>query len=228
MRTSIIIPTFDQQDTLEQAIESALAQTVECEVIVINDGSLDNTKFIAEEYADRVKVIHQSNRGLPSARNTGIMNATGEFILPLDSDDYLEPTCVERIEKVFDETDADIVSPSFKTFGVNNAEVMLNMRPGLDDFKSGNRIGYCSAFKRTDLLEVGGYSPRMVWGYEDLHLTISLLRKGKKIYTIPEFLWNYRTKQFSMITVAQAHHNELMAQIAKDNPGFYNDPMLTV
>ena len=227
--TTILIPTYNQQDTLEQTINSALAQTVPCEIIVINDGSTDNTKFIAEEYAEKgVKVIHQSNRGLSSARNTGIMNATGDIIIPLDSDDIMEPTYVERIEKVFAETDADIVAPSFKTFGVQESQVLLQMRPGLDAFKSGNCIGYCSAFKKKDLIEVGGYSPRMVWGYEDLHLSITLLRKGKKIYTIPDFLWNYRTKHNSMINVAQAHHAELMAQIAKDNPGYYTDPMLKV
>jgi hypothetical protein len=61
----------------------------------------------------------------------------------------------------------------------------------------------------------------MVWGYEDLHLTITLLRKGKTVVTIPEYLWSYRTKDHSMITIAQQHHQELMNQIYFDNPGFH-------
>ncbi len=214
--TSIVIPTFNQKDFLAEAIDSALAQTVPVEVIVVNDGSTDGSRFILDEYADRVKVIHQVNKGLPSARNTGIMNATGEIVLMLDSDDKLLPTAVERIEKVFDDTDADIVSPSFTMFGLQGGDAILQMRPQLEDFKSGNKIGYCSAFKRADLLMVGGYSPRMIWGYEDLALTIDLLKRGKKIYTIPEPLWMYRIKPNSMLANAQAHHAELMAQIYHD------------
>ncbi len=216
MKTSIIIPAYNVKEYVREAIESALAQTVECEIICINDGSTDGTKFILEEYADRVKVIHQVNKGLPSARNSGIMNATGEYILPLDADDILMPTAVERMEKVFEDTDADIVSPSFTCFGIQNNDVILDMRPDIESFKSGNRIGYCSMFRRSDLLEMGGYSPRMTYGYEDLALTIGLLRRGKKIYTIPEPLWMYRTKENSMIQTAQAHHDELMAQIKHD------------
>lgn len=216
MRTSIIIPLFNQKDFFVEAVESALAQTTPCEIIVVNDGSTDGSKFIADDYADRVKVVHQVNKGLPSARNTGIMNATTELVLMLDADDTLLPTAVERMEKVFDDTDADIVSASFTHFGLNTSDVILQMRPTLEDFKSGNKIGYCSMFKRADLLAVGGYSPRMTWGYEDLALTINLLKLGKKIYTIPEPLWMYRLKQNSMIQTAQAHHQELMAQIHHD------------
>ncbi len=216
MRTTCVIPTFNQKDFLAEAIDSALAQTVPCEIIVVNDGSTDGSRFILDEYADRVKVIHQVNKGLPSARNTGIMNATGELILMLDSDDKLLSTAVERIEKVFDDTDADIVSPSFTMFGQQGGDVILMMRPQLDDFKSGNKVGYCSAFKKADLLAIGGYSPRMIWGYEDLAMTIDLLKRGKKIYTIPEPLWMYRIKPNSMLANAQAHHAELMAQIFHD------------
>jgi glycosyltransferase involved in cell wall biosynthesis len=221
MKTSIIIPVYNHEQFVAQAIESALNQTVPCEVIIIDDGSTDKSKFIVDEYEDRAKVIHQTNRGLAAARNTGIMNATGEYILPLDSDDILEPNCVEKIEKVFADTDADVIAPSFTTFGAVEQLSLLMTRPTLDDFKVANRIGYCSAIKRALLLEVGGYSVRMVWGYEDYHLWFVLLRKGKKIYTIPEPLWRYRTREGSMIQTAQKHHDELMAQIAKDNPGAF-------
>lgn len=214
--TTIVVPAFNVKEFLAEALDSALAQTVPCEIVCVNDGSTDGTKFICDDYADRVKVIHQVNKGLPSARNAGIMNATGDIVLMLDADDKLMPTAVERIEKVFAETDADIVSPSFTMFGLQNQDVILQMRPTLDDFKSGNKVGYCSAFKRSDLLMAGGYSPRMIFGYEDLALTIDLLKRGKKIYTIPEPLWMYRIKPNSMLANAQAHHDELMAQIRYD------------
>jgi glycosyltransferase involved in cell wall biosynthesis len=219
MTITIAIPTHNQQDTLEESIKSALAQTVPCEIIVVNDGSTDNTKFILSEYEEKVKVIHQVNKGLPSARNTAIMHATGDYLLPLDSDDTLEPTCVERILQVIEDTNADIVSPSFKTFGVQSQLTMLGMRPTLDDFKGGNRVGYCSAIRLSALKEIGGYSPAMKWGWEDYHLWFNLLLRGKTIVTIPDYLWNYRVKPFSMITVANQHAAELRAQINKDFPG---------
>lgn len=219
MKISIVIPTFNQEQWLEESLKSALAQTVPCEVIVVNDGSKDKTRFILNDYADKIKIIHQANKGLSSARNTGIMNATGDYILFLDSDDILEPNCVEKILEVIKETKADIVSPSFNTFGAQENTVLLQMRPTLDDFKTGNRVGYCSAIKREALLECGGYSPRMVWGYEDYHLWFDLLRRGKTLVTIPEPLWRYRLRPDSMISVAQQHDIELKAQINHDFPG---------
>lgn len=218
-RTTILIPTFNQKDFLVEAVESALAQTTPCDIVIVNDGSTDGSRFVIDDYADRAKIIHQVNKGLPSARNTGIMNATTELVLMLDSDDKLMPTAVERLEKVFDDTDADIVSASFTHFGLNNSDVILQMRPTLEDFKSGNKIGYSSLFRRSDLLEIGGYSPRMIWGFEDLHLTYNLLIRGKKIYTIPEPLWMYRIRANSMISVANQHADELMTQIRHDFPG---------
>ena len=187
IRTSIIVPLFNQKDFLAEAVESALAQTVPVEIIIVDDGSTDGGRFLADEYEERgVRVVHQVNKGLASARNTGIMNATGEFVLPLDADDLLLPTAVERIQKVFDDTDADVVAPSFTNFGEVNADVLLMPRPTFNDFLTGNRVGYCSAIKRNLLLEVGGYSPRMTWGFEDYHLWFDILKRGKKIYTIAE------------------------------------------
>ncbi len=128
--------------------------------------------------------------------------------------------CVERITETIFETKGqiDAVVPSFKCFGSGNQEVILIPDPKLEDFKLGNRLGYCAAIRKTALQEIGGYSPRMIWGYEDLHLWINLLSKGKRIVTIPEVLWMYRIKEYSMITEAKKHHTELLAQINKDFP----------
>jgi glycosyltransferase involved in cell wall biosynthesis len=208
MKFSIVIPSYNQQDYLPEAISSALLQ--DAEVIVVDDGSTDNSLEIARMYP--VKVISQVNKGLASARNTGIMNATGEYVLFLDADDILLEDCVKELSKY----NTDIISPSFVTFGKVSQEVILMPNPTLEDFKTGNRLGCCSAVKRSVLLEVGGYSPRMTWGYEDLHLWINLLRRGYTLTTIQKVLWMYRVKEHSMITDAQSHHEELMKQINKD------------
>lgn len=217
MKTSCIIPSYNQELYLPDSIESALDQN--CEVLVTDDGSTDNSLAIAKRYP--VRVISQVNKGLASARNTGIMNATGDYILPLDADDILMEGAVAKLVEVMEATDADFVAPSFKCFGVHQDEVILMPNPKIEDFKDANRIGYLSLFKKNVLLEVGGYSARMTWGYEDLHLTCNLLTRGKKLVTVQEVLWLYRTKENSMIHTAQAHHEELMNQIKKDFPQFY-------
>lgn len=217
MKVSIIIPVYNGAEWVADAIESALSQTVKCEVIVIDDGSTDNSANVVKDYP--VRLVHQVNKGLPSARNTGIMNAVGEYILPLDADDILQDNCVEKLLQVAEATEADIVAPSFKTFGKENALVILMPAPSFEDFKMANRIGYCSLIKKSVLLEVGGYSPRMFWGYEDYHLWFDLLRRGKRLVTVQDVLWLYRTKENSMLTESVKHHDELMAQIAKDHYG---------
>lgn len=222
MKITIGIPVFNQAEYLSDAIQSALDQTVSCEIIVVNDGSQDNSLEVAKRFP--VKVIDQVNKGLPSARNTLIMNATGDYFLPLDSDDILMENCVERILEVIEETDADIVAPSLKTFGVQNETTILMQAPTLNDFKTANRIGYFSAIRKECLLEVGGYSPRMFWGWEDFHLWIDLLRRGKKLVTIPEALVLYRTKENSMYTESLKHYDDLVFQITKDFPEVYSLP----
>lgn len=222
MKISIVIPSYNQSQYLNSAISSALDQTVKAhEIIIVDDGSTDNSLEIAKSY-DGVKVISQVNKGLPSARNTGIMNATGDYLLFLDSDDMLLENAIKRITEVAEKTNADIISPSLKCFGLAQDEIILMENPTIEDFKVANRVGYCSAIKREALLEIGGYSPRMIFGYEDLALWYDLLSRGKKLVTIQEVLWLYRVKEKSMIHDAQAHHVELMAQIAKDFPQIFS------
>lgn len=213
---TISISSYNQQEYLPEAIESALAQTVPCEVIVVDDGSTDHSLEIAQMYP--VRVISQVNKGLSSARNTGLMNAVYDWVLFLDADDILMPECAERVIEKIQETHADIIGLSFKEFGIRDTQIILTANPTLEDFKTGNRLGYCSAIRKKALLECGGYSSRMFAGYEDYHIWFDLLKRGKKFVTIPEVLWLYRTKEYSMINDAMEHHNELVAQINKDFP----------
>lgn len=214
---TIGIASYNQQDYLPEAIESALDQTVNCEVIVCNDGSTDNSLEIAKKYP--VKVINQVNKGLVSARNTLIMNMRGDWFLPLDADDILQDYAVQRIQETIKANpDADIIAPSMKTFGSSNQEIILMPNPKLEDFKTGNRIPYASAIRKSKLLEIGGYSPRMQEGWEDYHLWFNLLTRGSKIVTIPKPLLLYRTKEKSMWTDSVQHSDKLWTQIKKDFP----------
>jgi len=94
---SVIIPTYKRANLVSQAIESVLAQTyTDYEIIVINDGSPDNTKEVLDEFEDKITTIHQENQGVASARNAGIRAAQGRYIAFLDDDDLWLPNKLEK------------------------------------------------------------------------------------------------------------------------------------
>jgi len=94
---SVIIPTYNRYACVGRAIESVLSQTyAPYEIIVVDDGSTDSTMRLLETYADRIRVIHQNNRGVSAARNTGIRTARGDYIALLDSDDCWLPQKLEK------------------------------------------------------------------------------------------------------------------------------------
>lgn len=221
MSVSIVIPSYGQAQYLREAIESALNQTYSyTDVIVVDDGSIDGSLEIAKSFDREIRVISQVNKGLASARNTGIMNATGDYIFFLDADDVMLDHCIATIVAVANETHADVITPSIRCFGKGNEDVILMSNPTFNDFKEGNRLAYCSAIKREALLETGGYSPKMdaLGGWEDLSLWYDLMSRGKKIVTIQEPLVMYRTKEESMWTKAEKNKEALWTQLIKDFP----------
>ncbi len=88
MRVSVVIPTYNRARRLPAAIDSVLRQGLdETEIVVVDDGSVDDTRAVVARYGDRVRYVYQQNAGVGSARNVGIRHATGEFVAFLDSDD---------------------------------------------------------------------------------------------------------------------------------------------
>ena len=114
---SVIVPVFNTEKYLRKCIESILTQTCpDIELILIDDGSVDDCPKICDEYAlqdDRATVIHKPNGGPSAARNDGIKAASGEFILFVDSDDYIEPNAVEKLFKKAKEDNLDILLGAF-------------------------------------------------------------------------------------------------------------------
>lgn len=109
---SVIIPNYNTEKYLKCCVMSVLKQTYrDLEIILVDDGSTDESKLMCDEFASidkRVIVIHKSNGGLSSARNTGMEIAHGEYIVFLDSDDYLALNYIENSIKLIQENSADI------------------------------------------------------------------------------------------------------------------------
>lgn len=111
MDISFIIPSYNSGKTIKKAINSILKQdnnSLEYEIIVVDDGSTDNTEEIIENLNEHIKFIKKENGGVSSARNRGIKEATGEYIVFVDSDDYISKTLLKDIEK-YVEKDIDLI-----------------------------------------------------------------------------------------------------------------------
>ncbi|MEG1884437.1 MAG: glycosyltransferase family 2 protein, partial [Clostridia bacterium] len=124
IRLSIIIPVYNVQDYLPQCMESVLRQIGDDqEVVLVDDGSTDTCPQICDQYVaehDCVRVVHQSNQGLSSARNMGMRHANGEYLLFLDSDDILLPEAIKRIEVALEQcVNADAIMFSYAELDVD-------------------------------------------------------------------------------------------------------------
>lgn len=111
-KISIIVPVYKVEDYVERCIKCIQAQTyTNWEAIFVEDGSPDNSGAICDTYAledDRIKVVHKQNAGVAAARNTGLANATGEYIAFIDSDDYAHPRYLEVLMRLLVENDAEL------------------------------------------------------------------------------------------------------------------------
>ncbi|MEE0859635.1 MAG: glycosyltransferase family 2 protein [Acutalibacteraceae bacterium] len=117
---SIIVPVYNVEKVLHNCIESILSQTfTDFELLLIDDGSPDNSGAICDKYADRdsrIKVIHKENAGVSTARNTGFFNATGKYIVCVDSDDYINDDYLQSFINIVDKyPDAEMVWCGFST-----------------------------------------------------------------------------------------------------------------
>ncbi len=201
-KVSIIIPCYNQGNFIDKAIKSALDQTFEdIEIIVVNDGSTDHQTNVklSKLCFPNTRVITTKNQGLAAARNTGIQKAKGEYILPLDADDYIDATYIEIAVKLLDSRpELGIVYCRAQLFGVKNTEWRLpdfSLKKMLLD----NIIFCTAAFRKKDWEKVGGYDPKMEYGWEDYDFWLSLIEMGRSVYRIPRVLFYYRVSENSMV-----------------------------
>ena len=220
-RASIVIPCYNQANYLTDAIESALAQTYhDVEVIVVNDGSPDDTSEVARRYP--VVLVEQENKGLSGARNAGIAASTGQFILPLDADDMIHPTYIEKAVPLFT-TGVGIVRAYQQNFGDDTTAYALPEVRTVYDILPRNAICCCSVFRQDLWEKVGGFDEGMRSGYEDWEFWIRILAKRKQVRTIPEVLFFYRKHGRSMVDDAVEQHADIFNYIVTKHRRLYRD-----
>lgn len=196
MKVSIIIPCYNQAQYLSEAIESCLKQTVKThEIIIVNDGSIDNVGEVVFPYLDKVILINQENKGLSGARNTGISKATGDFCLCLDADDTLPPDYLEQLSMV----DADIVGCGYRTFGDYESEWKTRGTITADDLLDGNRT-QCSALFKRKIFDDVQFDEQMKHGQEDHLFWLEAVLHGYKMVCTDKTWLNYRKHGHSMVS----------------------------
>lgn len=211
---SIIVPVYNVEKYLSECIDSILAQTYEnFELILVDDGSPDNSGKICDKYAEkdkRIKVIHKENGGVSSARNTGLDNAEGEYIAFVDSDDIVNERYLELMYEKLIETKANICFCKMKRFNTtinieikdDHSEMFDFRRKDRDDFLAdffAGKLDYssCTALYKKSSIGNGRFNEKLK-NNEDFLFTLNSILNCEKISLISNVLYNYRINDNSV------------------------------
>lgn len=195
---SIIVPAYNSEATILECVQSVISQKTkyDYELIIVNDGSKDNTRKIVEGIRDNhIRLINQENRGFSGARNRGIDECIGKYIMFLDSDDYLVGDCIEIMMDKITLENADIVQGSYYSFvgdESNKQNTKLSAKIIKDDVsKMVNNPGFpwAKIYKR-NLFEQIRF-PLDVW-FEDTIVCMLLYRICNKMVVIEDYVYGYR------------------------------------
>lgn len=201
-KVSVVIPCYNQGNYVDEAVESVLNQSYrDFEIVIVNDGSSDSVteQVLANYDLPEIRVIHTQNQGLASARNSGIREAMGEYILPLDADDKIGREYLEKSVSILDACqDIGIVYCEAAYFGFDNALWPLP-ECTTEKMLTANLVFCTALFRKSEWEKAGGYNINMVYGWEDWDFWLSLIALGKKIYRIPQVLFYYRVNEVTMV-----------------------------
>ena len=222
---SVIIPTYNHARFLNQAIDSVLAQTLlPYDIIVVDDGSTDETASVLLGYGDQIKVIHQRNQGVAVARNAGVLNACGAYLAFLDADDIWLP---QKLEKQFARFQAEpgLGLVNCGMVEITNAGLMMKEYLDGDDGWVAEKmllfngrsvvvgIGSTSLVPRQVFEEVGGFDPRLSTSADwDLACRIAF---HYPVGFVPEILLHYRIHGTNMHTNFQAMEHDMLLAFEK-------------
>lgn len=205
---SIIIPVFNIEQYLAECIDSVLKQSyADVEVIVVNDGSTDSSQNIIDNFSNRdkrVKPLYKHNGGLTSARNFGLMHASGEWILHLDGDDWLAENAVENFIEAAEKNNADVVIGGLNFVWPKHARKVeppcCNRIFNLYDYISSTWTTLCGSIQRKEIYDKYKLrSPENISYCEDFHLMVRLCYYSNKVISIEDCNYNYRQRDTSIV-----------------------------
>lgn len=205
---SIIIPVYNVEKYIEKCLDSIFNQTLkDFEVIVVNDGTKDKSIELIKNYD--IKIINQKNQGLSAARNRGVKEATGEYLLFLDSDDYLEKDTLKELNKSL-KNNPDIVRFQIREVyedgkTINYEEIPFDNKSGVEAFKLITKYhfvenAWCYTIKRKYYLEEK-FSFRVGTYHEDFGLMPLVILKANKVNSISYIGYNYIQRQGSIMNI---------------------------
>ena len=218
---SIIVPVYNSAKYLPKCLDSIISQTYQnLEIILVNDGSTDNSERIINTYAkkdSRIKTITQKNQGLSGARNTGIKKATGKYLTFIDSDDYIKPKMLEHFVSAINKTSADIVCCSFQeiypnakttNFNRGHKEQVFTAESALHAMLQENGFMVSTTMKLfpASFFKTIKFPTGML--HEDVGTTYKLIMKASKITFIPYEDYVY------------VHHNDSIINTSFNNQKF--------
>ena len=222
-KVSIIIPCYNTRSSfLQQAVESARGQSYSAkEIIVIDDGSTKpETIKIIDSLPPDIEVIRQPNRGLAAARNRGIEAANGHYVLPLDSDDWIEPYFVkEAIEKIIKHQNAFVYTWT-QTFG--NYDMLIRNRWSPCEQPIVNTIPYCILIPKELWNSIGQYDVNIRIGGEDWDFNVRLALAKANGLCLPKPAFHYQVSLDSMLhSITFKRYYEVIRQMEKKYPDCY-------
>lgn len=224
LSVSVVIPTYNQARFLRQSVDSALAQSeAPLRVIVVDDGSTDETPAILASYGDRIHAVRQENRGLAAARNAGAERARGDSIAFLDSDDVWLPTKLHlQLARMSEEPDLGLVHCGVENIDVSGRTIGQRL-DGLEGrvaeemllFRRGVILGGGSGFvvRRDAFGALGGFDLRMGTSADwDLQYRIAARHR---VGFVPEVLLRYRFHSANMHANIRAMEHDMLLAYAK-------------
>lgn len=221
-RVSVVIPCFNSGATVRQTVESVQAQTWgDTEIVVVDDGSTDIATIAVLDSLSGVRLVRQENAGLPAARNAGFAAATGEYVLALDADDWLEPDTIAAMVQALEESqDASFAYSHLWLEG--EAKGVLAKSYNYFEQLFLNQMPYSILMRRSLWQEIGGYDETMRRGYEDWEFNIRLGAGGHYGVVVPRPLFHYRVASTGMLLARSNQlHGELWTEIQTKNKTTY-------
>ena len=206
---TVVMPCYNYAEYVGEAIESLLSQTLRpSRIIVINDGSTDESLHAIMKYKDNIEVIDQDNAGVIATKNRGLSLVNTTWTIFFDADDIMEKTYIEDVLKKAQSGLAEVTYTDMRYFGARTG-VHKARKFSMSSLLRSNYIHNSALISTDRLIEIGGYKQEMAGGYEDWELYISLAETGAKFAYLPQANFLYRQREFSRNIEAEEKADKL-------------------